>query len=260
MTALIDAPGGSAAPITTSPTIQAQAEVQRMPAPELSEVLNGINNFKNAVHAAAAASATPASQNGVVSDPFTLSHQFAYTPRRIKVFTVGAGFSGLLMAHKFQHRFPDMRDIVDHTIFEARSDVGGTWLVNTYPGVQCDVPAHIYVSEVSHGDYRTFWAELLPQAFPFDPNPEWSRFYASGAEIEAYIKSTVKKWSLDRDIQFNTKVIGAEWQEEIGQWKVTLEHEGNHRVEHCHVLISAQGVLVYVNFANFLSLLYRIGC
>lgn len=75
-----------------------------------------------------------------------LNTQFAYTRRRLKVFTIGAGFSGLLMAHKFQHRFPEMKDIVDHTLFEARSDIGGTWLVNHYPGVQCDVPAHIYVS------------------------------------------------------------------------------------------------------------------
>lgn len=78
--------------------------------------------------------------------PFELSSQYAYTPRKIRVFTIGAGFSGLIMAHKFQHRFPAMRNIVEHTIFEVRDDVGGTWLANHYPGVQCDVPAHIYVS------------------------------------------------------------------------------------------------------------------
>lgn len=84
--------------------------------------------------------------NGQTEDQaFQLSRDFAYQPRKVKVFTIGAGFSGLIMAHKFQHRFPDMHDIVEHTIFEARSDVGGTWLVNNYPGVQCDVPAHIYV-------------------------------------------------------------------------------------------------------------------
>lgn len=83
-------------------------------------------------------------------DPFELSSQYAYTPRKIRVFTIGAGFSGLIMAHKFQHRFPAMRNIVEHTIFEARDDVGGTWLANHYPGVQCDVPAHIYVSINRH--------------------------------------------------------------------------------------------------------------
>lgn len=164
------------------------------------------------------------------SDPFSLNRQYAYTPRKLKVFTIGAGFSGLLIAHKFQHRFPEMQDIVDHTIFEAHSEVGGTWLVNNYPGVQCDVPAHIY-------------------AFPFDPNPEWTRFYASGAEILEYFKKTVKKWNLDRDLQLNTKVVGAQWQEDLGQWKVTVEKDGARRDEFCHVLISGQGVLVCVSYS-----------
>lgn len=78
-----------------------------------------------------------------------LNKQLAFTPRKIRVITIGAGYSGLIVAHKFQHKFPEMQDMVDHTIFEARSEVGGTWLVNTYPGVQCDVPAQIYVCRLS---------------------------------------------------------------------------------------------------------------
>ncbi|KAF4555237.1 Flavin-binding monooxygenase-like protein 6 [Elsinoe fawcettii] len=159
-------------------------------------------------------------------DAFELSSSWAYQPRKFKVITIGAGFSGLLMAHKFQHRFPKMKDIVEHKIFEARSDVGGTWLANHYPGVRNDVPAHIY-------------------AFPFDPNPDWERFYASGGDILAYIKHTVQKWSLDQDLHLNTRVIGAHWQQHLGQWKVTVEHNGKQWDEFCNVLISAQGVLVH---------------
>ncbi|SPO01644.1 related to monooxigenase [Cephalotrichum gorgonifer] len=190
--------------------------------PELS---NGHNPLPTAADDA------PLLTNGVHVDPFSLNKEFGYTPRNLKVFTIGAGFSGLLMAHKFQHRFPEMRDIVDHTIFEARADVGGTWLANNYPGVQCDVPAHIY-------------------AFPFDPNPDWERFYASGGDILSYMKATVKKWSLDRDLQLNTRVIGAWWQEDLGQWKVRVDHAGAQRDEFCHVLISAQGVLVHESWPN----------
>ncbi|KAL2877112.1 hypothetical protein SGCOL_007734 [Colletotrichum sp. CLE4] len=193
-----------------------------MPAPELPEIVQGSTRFPQPA---------VSSQNGVCDDPFKLDTKYAYTPRKMKVFTIGAGFSGLLMAHKFQHRFPEMRGIVEHTIFEAHSEVGGTWLVNNYPGVQCDVPAHIY-------------------AFPFDPNPDWSRFYASGAEILKYMKDTVRKWNLDRDLQLNTKVVGAVWQEELGQWKVTVEHQGEQRDEFCHVLISAQGVLVHESWPD----------
>lgn len=60
------------------------------------------------------------------------------------------------------------------------------------------------------------------------------------------MKRTVKKWNLDRDLQLNTRVVGAEWQEAEGQWKVTVEEGGGQRrIEFCHVLISAQGVLVH---------------
>jgi hypothetical protein len=69
-----------------------------------------------------------------------LNNQYGYTPRKLRVITIGAGFSGLLMAHKIQHRFKELEEYVTHTIFEMRKDIGGTWLVNNYPGVQCDVP------------------------------------------------------------------------------------------------------------------------
>jgi len=58
------------------------------------------------------------------------------------------------------------------------------------------------------------------------------------------MKATVKKWNLDRDLQLGTKVVGAHWLEERGQWRVTVEHKGEQRHEYCHVLVSAQGVLV----------------
>ncbi|RSM06603.1 hypothetical protein CDV31_009032 [Fusarium ambrosium] len=206
-------------PITMAGVVPKATDHLQTPSTEPPEVAGNRDKFRHSANAAA-------STNGHTEDPFKLSPKFAYTPRRIKVITVGAGFSGLLMAHKFQHRFPEMQDIVDHTIFEARSDVGGTWLANHYPGVQCDVPAHIY-------------------AFPFDPNPSWERFYASGGDILAYMKATVKKWNLDRDLKLNTRVIGAQWLDDLAQWKVTVEHAGSQRDEYCHVLISAKGVLVH---------------
>ena len=149
----------------------------------------------------------------------------AYSPRKkLKVVTVGAGFSGLLFAHKLQHQYPQMQDLVEHKILESRNEMGGTWLVNTYPGVQCDVPAHIY-------------------AFPFDPNPDWSHFYATGKEIQEYLISTTKKWNLDRDIEFGVRLESAQWQDDQGQYKLTVIRNGQHEVEFSDVLVSGQGIL-----------------
>lgn len=72
--------------------------------------------------------------------------EVAYKKRKLRVVTIGAGFSGLVFAHKIQHEQPELQDFIDHTIYEANDEIGGTWKNNTYPGVQCDVPSHIYVS------------------------------------------------------------------------------------------------------------------
>lgn len=76
-----------------------------------------------------------------------LHDELAFTPtKKLRVVTIGAGFSGLILAHKLQHEHVnEMQDLVDHVIYESKDVVGGTWFNNTYPGVQCDVPSVIYV-------------------------------------------------------------------------------------------------------------------
>ncbi|KIV82362.1 hypothetical protein PV11_04481 [Exophiala sideris] len=177
---------------------------------------NGHAELTNGAHA---------SHDKISGNEIPLSTVPAYsTQRKLRIITIGAGFSGLMLAHKLRYEHSEMEDIVTNTIFEARSEVGGTWLANSYPGVRCDVPSHIY-------------------AFPFDPNPDWGHFYSTGEEIQAYIKHTVKKWNLDRDMQLNTKVTGAYWQEDLGQWKLTVEHDGQHRDEYADIIVAAQGFL-----------------
>lgn len=61
--------------------------------------------------------------------------------RRLRIATIGTGFSAMNLAYKMYHVHADrLADFCDLTIYESRSEIGGTWLVNTYPGVACDVP------------------------------------------------------------------------------------------------------------------------
>lgn len=66
-----------------------------------------------------------------------VSEQPVFTPRKIKVVCVGAGFSGPMLAYKWKHLSLD--EFIDLTIYEKNPDVGGTWFENRYPGVACDV-------------------------------------------------------------------------------------------------------------------------
>ncbi|KHN98020.1 Flavin monooxygenase-like protein [Metarhizium album ARSEF 1941] len=147
----------------------------------------------------------------------------AFTPRRLRVVCVGAGYSGLMIAYKYKYEARS-DSFVDLTIYEKNGDVGGTWLENRYPGVACDVPAHIYT-------------------FSFEPNPDWSSFYAGGAEIWQYIKRTTEKYHLDEKVQFNCTVTSSTWDDEAGKWRLRVR-KGDQTIEdEADVLINGSGLL-----------------
>ncbi len=87
------------------------------------------------------------------------------------------------------------------------------------------------------------WWLTITQAFPFDPNPDWSHFYSSGPEIWDYMRKTVDKWHLDRDVKLDHRVISARWQEEPGQWKVRIKNSQSEFDDFADILISGQGFL-----------------
>ncbi|KAE8418513.1 hypothetical protein BDV36DRAFT_295153 [Aspergillus pseudocaelatus] len=153
----------------------------------------------------------------------SVKEDVAFTPRKIKIICAGAGFGGLTLAHKIKHGLK-LEDVVNFVIYEKNADVGGTWFENRYPGVACDVPAHAYT-------------------FLFEPNPNYSRFYAPGPEIKEYIQRTARKWNLYDNIDLNSKVVEAIWDEAAGKWKVKVEQNGVIKEDEAEIFVSASGPL-----------------
>lgn len=116
--------------------------------------------------------------------------------RIIDVVIVGAGFAGLAMAGALRRAGRD--DIV---VLERADDVGGTWRDNTYPGVACDVPAHLY-SLAAH------------------PNAHWSRTFASGGEIQEYLRDVAAREGLGDRLRLGTPLLGAEWDADDSLWRI----------------------------------------
>ena len=130
------------------------------------------------------------------------------------ILIVGAGFAGIGMAIRLKQA-----GIHDFTILERAYRLGGTWRDNTYPGVACDVPSHLY-------------------SYSFEPNPSWSRRFASQHEILAYLERCADKYGVRRHIRFGATVTGAVFEERTGLWTVQISDGG---ALTARVLISGSG-------------------
>jgi len=120
----------------------------------------------------------------------------------LDVIVVGAGFAGLYMLHK-------LRESGFRTqVIEAGAGVGGTWYWNRYPGARCDIPSIEY-------------------SYSFSPELErdwrWTERYAAQPEILAYLDHVADRFDLRRDIRFETRVLGADWDEDALIWTVRLD-------------------------------------
>lgn len=54
--------------------------------------------------------------------------------RKVRIVTIGAGMSGILVAYKFAKTMENFELV----LYEKNGDVGGTWLENRYPNCACD--------------------------------------------------------------------------------------------------------------------------
>ncbi len=127
---------------------------------------------------------------------------------------IGAGMAGVLSAVKLREA-----GMTDVAIYEKADRLGGTWRENTYPGVACDVPSHLY-------------------SYSFSPNPEWSRVFSPGAEILAYLEGVARGHGVEDLIRYGTEVVRLERRD--GRWH--LELDGGERDE-ADFVIAATGVL-----------------
>ncbi|KAK7885642.1 hypothetical protein LTR67_009993 [Exophiala xenobiotica] len=145
--------------------------------------------------------------------------------RKLKVLTIGAGISGIMLAYQIEKNCQN----IDHVIYEKNSDVGGTWLQNRYPNAACDAPSYTY-------------------QFNFAMSPDWPKFYSNSATIHEYISGVVDKLDLRKYIQFNSEVVSATFDEETGTWTVHIrqkQDDGSTKeiIESCDLLLGAIGIL-----------------
>ena len=115
---------------------------------------------------------------------------------------VGAGVAGLYQLHLLRDQGLTVK------AFDAASDVGGTWYWNRYPGARFDSEAYIYQYLFSEELYKG-WS--------------WSEKFPAQPEIERWMHYVADKLDLRRDIQFNTTIQSAHFNEATGRWTITTD-------------------------------------
>ncbi|KAK1659954.1 hypothetical protein BDP55DRAFT_732822 [Colletotrichum godetiae] len=178
-----------------------------------AEALHSSNETSSHAHTNGTSNAVNGNHLNQITDDTSVKDR-----QRLRVTIIGAGVSGISMAYKLQKH---LKDYVEIQILEKSPELGGTWFENKYPGCACDVPSHCY-------------------QFSFAPNPDWSRFYASSQEIQAYLDGVARHFDLRKFIKFNTVVTKAEWSERSGTWSVDTA-DGSTLVS--EILVNASGIL-----------------
>ena len=111
---------------------------------------------------------------------------------------IGAGVSGLYQLYKLRELELRVR------VFEA----GSTWHWNRYPGARFDSESDTYG--------YSFSQELLDEW-------DWSERFAAQPKTERYLNYVADKFDLRCDIQFNSRVVAAQYRDETRRWELTLE-------------------------------------
>ncbi|KAJ7043072.1 FAD/NAD-P-binding domain-containing protein [Mycena alexandri] len=143
------------------------------------------------------------------------------TLRPIKVISIGAGISGVSLAHDVQKDGEN----IQLTIYEMAPDVGGTWYWNRYPGIRCDIPSV---------NYQMHWS----------PKLDWPEYYSQGPIIQKYYRSLVDKFNLWEYIKLEHEVVKAEWNDDAKKWRLQVRGpDGKEFQDDCDVFLNGGGIL-----------------
>lgn len=133
----------------------------------------------------------------------------------MRVGIIGAGPGGIALGILLRRN-----GFHDFTIFDREDGVGGTWRINTYPGLACDVKSHLY-------------------SYSFDLNPHWSRLWSGQQEILRYFERCVADQGLQPHLRLGTEIRSAHWDQHSRRWRLTTATGERHEFD---VVVSAVGL------------------
>lgn len=126
----------------------------------------------------------------------------AHSTAKFDAVVIGAGVAGLYQLFRLREQGLKVRAV------DAGSGVGGTWYWNRYPGARFDSEGHTYQYLFSEELYKG-WS--------------WSERFPGQPEIERWLNYVADRLDLRKDIQFETTVKSAHFDEATQRWQVTTD-------------------------------------
>lgn len=139
-------------------------------------------------------------------------------PEGYTVAVIGAGVSGLASAHRLRQAG------VDVTVLERNADVGGTWLVNSYPGCRLDTNNFAY-------------------SLSFAQSSEWGQHYSLRDSIYTYFRQVADDLELRGLIRFEATVTRVNYDSRTATWTVHWEESGRQHERTYNAIVMAVGQL-----------------
>ncbi|MEH3033707.1 MAG: NAD(P)/FAD-dependent oxidoreductase [Aeromicrobium erythreum] len=139
-------------------------------------------------------------------------------PEGFEVVIVGAGASGIVAAIQLE------RLGIPYRVIERQDDLGGTWHLNHYPDARVDTNSYLY-------------------QFKFEKNYPWTEYFASQAEVQAYLRHVAVKHGVIDKIEYGVELRTARYDEGSAVWDLDLvDTDGATRTLRANVVVSAAGL------------------
>ncbi len=138
----------------------------------------------------------------MATDATTMERPTDAATTTLDAMIIGAGVAGLYQLYMLRNQGLKVR------AYDTATGVGGTWYWNRYPGAKFDSEAYIYQYLFSEELYKE-WA--------------WSEKFPGQPEIEQWMNWVADKLDLKKDIQFETTITSAHYDEARGRWLVRTD-------------------------------------
>jgi acetone monooxygenase (methyl acetate-forming) len=143
-------------------------------------------------------------REGIMSDETTNTKEKTEpkAATRLDALIIGAGVAGLYQLYMLRNQGLNVK------AYDAASNVGGTWYWNRYPGSRFDSEAYIYQYLFSEDLYKG-WS--------------WSEKFPGQPEIERWLNYVADRLDLRKDLQFNTTITSAHYNEATKRWAIKTD-------------------------------------